>query len=383
MFFSLHASMYLNFYVRKGLLLKRIRDWDVMLGLTAITIALLIGTSALAKIRTWNYRLFFYLHVVLSLSLLPILYLHVSHLRLYILEAGALYVLLIVQRNTSQASADATIERLPDTNLLSITIPPTKTLSSKTYTPGQHIYLGFPSLPQKLRINPFSIANPHPTSDKKIHLIARTLSGTTAMLSDLAKHPQPIPLLVEGPYGSARHFPDLAAYDRVLFVAGGVGATFTLPVYIDLLQRAETGEHTPPVRFIWTVRDAHDAQWGIDQLRAQLGKLPDMELHVSRTEIERQYGTRRQDDVQAIELQQREQFQHQIKNFDANLVDVAKEGRPEMKTVVDEIFGVDANDRVAVLVCGPKGMGKNVRTEVGRWVKRGRDVFWHGEEFGW
>lgn len=375
--------MYLNFYVRKGLLLKRIRDWDVMLGLTAITIALLIGTSALAKIRTWNYRLFFYLHVVLSLSLLPILYLHVSHLRLYILEAGALYVLLIVQRNTSQASADATIERLPDTNLLSITIPPTKTLSSKTYTPGQHIYLGFPSLPQKLRINPFSIANPHPTSDKKIHLIARTLSGTTAMLSDLAKHPQPIPLLVEGPYGSARHFPDLAAYDRVLFVAGGVGATFTLPVYIDLLQRAETGEHTPPVRFIWTVRDAHDAQWGIDQLRPQLGKLPDMELHVSRTEIERQYGTRRQDDVQAIELQQREQFQHQIKNFDANLVDVAKEGRPEMKTVVDEIFGVDANDRVAVLVCGPKGMGKNVRTEVGRWVKRGRDVFWHGEEFGW
>lgn len=375
--------MYLNFYVRKGLLLKRIRDWDVMLGLTAITIALLIGTSALAKIRTWNYRLFFYLHVVLSLSLLPILYLHVSHLRLYILEAGALYVLLIVQRNTSQASADATIERLPDTNLLSITIPPTKTLSSKTYTPGQHIYLGFPSLPQKLRINPFSIANPHPTSDKKIHLIARTLSGTTAMLSDLAKHPQPIPLLVEGPYGSARHFPDLAAYDRVLFVAGGVGATFTLPVYIDLLQRAETGEHTPPVRFIWTVRDAHDAQWGIDQLRGQLGKLPDMELHVSRTEIERQYGTRRQDDVQAIELQQREQFQHQIKNFDANLVDVAKEGRPEMKTVVDEIFGVDANDRVAVLVCGPKGMGKNVRTEVGRWVKRGRDVFWHGEEFGW
>lgn len=375
--------MYLNFYIQKDLFLKRIRDWDVILGLTAISIALLIGTSALAKIRTWNYRLFFYLHVVLSISLLPVLYLHVSHLRLYILEAGALYVLLIIQRNTSQASADATVELLPNTNLLYIAIPLTKSLSSKTYTPGQHIYLGFPSLPQKLRINPFSIVNPNPTNDKEIHLIARSLSGTTAILSDLAKQRQPTHLLIEGPYGSARHFPNLETYDRILFVAGGVGATFTLPIYIDLLQRAARDEPIPPTRFIWTVRDAHDAQWGMDQLRAQLGKLPDLELYISHTESDRQHGTRRQEDVQAIELQQQGQFQDRVRNFDADLVNVTKEGRPDLKTIVDEIFEVDPNDRVAVLVCGPKGMGKSVRREVGRWVKTGRDVFWHGEEFGW
>ncbi len=43
--------------------------------------------------------------------------------------------------------------------------------------------------------------------------------------------------------------------------------------------------------------------------------------------------------------------------------------------------------RVAVLVCGPTGMGTALRREVGRWVRRGGpgrwDVFWHDEEFGW
>ncbi len=376
--------MYLNFYVQKGLLLKRIRDWDVRLGLTAITIALVIGTSAMAKIRTWNYRVFYYLHVVLSLSLLPVLYLHVSHLRIYILEAGAVYVLNNVSRESSRATADATIELLPQTNLLSIKTPLTDILSSKTYTPGQHVYLGFPTLPPKLRINPFSIANPHPTSDNRIHLIARTLSGTTAKLSHLAKQPQPVPLTIEGPYGSARHFPKLDTYDRILLVAGGVGATFTLPIYIDLLQRATPGKRVPPVRFIWTVRDGYDAQWGIDQLRAQLGKLPELELYVSRTEAEMQDGVMRREEAdQTIELRQQEQSQDRTKGVDADLENVAKEGRPDLKTIVDEIFQVNANERVAVLVCGPTGMGKSLRREVGRWVARGRDVFWHTEEFGW
>ena len=393
-FFSLHASMYLNFYIQKGLLLKRIRDWDVILGLTAITTALLIGTTALAKIRDWNYRVFFYVHVILSLTLLPTLYLHVSHLRIYILEAAAIYILLIIQRNVSQSPANATIKLLPRTNLLSMTIPLTKALSNKTFTPGQHIYLGFPSLPQKLRINPFSIANPSPTTDQKIHLVARKLNGTTALLADLAKSPQPTPLLIEGPYGSASHFPDLAEFDRVLFVAGGVGATFTLPLYIDLLQRAKAGGErvVEGVRFVWTVREVRDARWGIEMMREQSGGVPEpVEVHVT--------GAGRGDEAlrakgdEAIELQERKGLMGGTReSSDVNAAGAAKDdgdahvmkiGRPDLRAVVDEVFASGVSDRVAVLVCGPGGMGKSLRREVGRWVGEGRDVFWHNEEFGW
>ena len=391
-FFSLHASMYLNFYVQKGLLLKRIQDWDVILGLAAISTALLLGTTALAKIRDWNYRVFFYSHVILSISLLPTLYLHVSHLRIYILEAGLIYVLLILQRNFSQASANSTITQLPHTNLLSITIPLTKSLSSKTYKSGQHIYLGFPSLPQKLRINPFSIANPSPNSDRKIHLVARKLNGTTSLLADLATNSDSktppsrssTPLFIEGPYGSAAHFPDLANFDRALFVAGGVGATFTLPLFIDLMQRQRKGENIPSTKFVWTVRERADAVWGLQMLREYLGEnsLPGVELYV--TGAGHRSSGARHDDGEEIELQERQHLMSGVDESDAINSVATMNGRPNLRALVDQIFTISANEKVAVLVCGPRGMGKGVRREVGRWVLgKGRDVFWHGEEFGW
>lgn len=395
-FFSVHATMYLNSYIQLNLLLKRIQDRDVILGLTAITTFMLIGTTALAKIRNWNYRLFFYLHVVLSASLLPILFFHVTHIRLYIIESAAIYLIVILQRNVSQAIAEATIISVPSTNLLAITIPLTKTLSSKTYAPGQHIYLGFPSLPQKLRINPFSIANRNPYDDKKIELVARALSGTTAMFADLAAKQKTTSLTIEGPYGAAKYFPDLATYDRVLFVAGGVGATFTLPLYLDLLQRKVHGEHIPTLKFVWSVRQVADAQWGIEQLLEACGTLPEsFNAYTTKSDVDRRESeplarrtqSNSETDVSgSIELQERDRLLSDSSSPEGAAPRAGKtmhNDRPEFRAVVDEVFSYDGRERVAILVCGPGGMGGSVRGEVTRWVSRGRDVFWHGEEFGW
>ena len=375
---SVHATLYLNFYVQNSLLIKRIQDIDVILGLTAISTALLINTTALSILRTWSYRMFFYLHVILSLTILPVLYFHVSYLRAYILEAGAIYIILIIQRNIDQSPANATIKRLPSTTLISITVPLPKSLATRNFISGQHIYLGFPSLPQKLRINPFSIANPHPNADKKLHLVVRAMNGTTAMLADLAKVPQPVPLLIEGPYGSAKYFPDLASnYDRVLLVAGGVGATFTLPIYRDLLSKGKGSM----VKFVWSVKSEADAHWGVEALKVQNeGTLPEgFELYVSRKATS--IGSRRGKRDESIELQEREGLLGEEASMEENI----RKGRPDIPAIVDEIFALSrgGEERVAVLVCGPSGLGASVREEVGRWVARGRDVFWHAEEFGW
>ncbi|KAL8867260.1 MAG: hypothetical protein Q9174_005777 [Haloplaca sp. 1 TL-2023] len=216
LFLSLHASFYLNFYVQKSLLLKRIQDRDVILGLLAITSFLTIGTTALARVREKNYFLFFVIHVVLSISLLPILYFHVSHLRVYIIESAIIYLLLIIQRNISQKIvSDTIISRVTGTkNLISIQIPLTSTLAKKSFHPGQHIYLSLPSssLPQdKLRLNPFTIAN-IPQHDNHIRLVIRALNGTTNVLSNLIPPDQETAttaLAIEGPYGAAANFPDL------------------------------------------------------------------------------------------------------------------------------------------------------------------------------
>ena len=395
-FFSVHAAMYLNFYVQLSILLKRIQSRDVILGLMAITTFMLIGTTALAKIRAWNYRLFFYLHVILSASLLPILFFHVSHIRFYIIESAVIYLAVILQRNFSQATAEATIELIPSANLLAISIPLTKSLSSKAYNPGQHIYLGFPSLAQKLRINPFSISNRNPREDNKIELVARVLSGTTAMLADYAAKQKTTSVTLEGPYGAASYFPDLATYDQVLFIAGGVGATFTLPLYIDLLQRKSRGEHVPTPKFVWSVRQVSDARWGIKQLLEACGTLPEsFNAYTTQANVDKRGSeplarrTPSESEAEAsasIELDERDRLLSDSSSPEDAVSRVAKtmqNGRPDFRAVVDEIFSYDGRERVAILVCGPSGIGVNVKREVARWVWRGRDVFWHGEEFGW
>ncbi|KAL9100502.1 MAG: hypothetical protein Q9163_004125 [Psora crenata] len=382
-FFACHAILYLNFYVQKGLLSKRIRDWDVFLGLCAFGIAWLLFTTTLARIRNYNYRIFFYTHVVLSASLLPILFLHVSHLRIYVLEAAAAYALIILQRNLSQVATRAEITRIPETNLLSINIPLTNSLRSKRYSPGQHIYLGFPPLPQKLRINPFTIAN-DPSTDGTIQLVARSLKGTTAMLETLASQLQAATVLIEGPYGSAKYLPDLATYDRILLIAGGVGATFTIPL---LCRLRDSGGTTTHVKFVWAVKEIADARWGIRTLKNRNAAYLEgcWELYVTGSRPARlvrgaQTKDRAEGQEESMELGER--CASRDEEDKGERID-SKKGRPDLRRIVDEVFEYDPTDRVAILVCGPKGMGAVVRKQVGKWVASGRDVLWHSEDFVW
>ena len=391
-FLCIHASMYLNFYIMKGLLLKRIQERDVILGLIAISSILIIGTSALAKIRDWNYRVFFIIHVCLAATLLPTLYFHVSHVRPYILEMAGIYIIIIVQRNINQKNAQASIALVPHTNLISLTIRLNKDLNSRTYIPGQHIYVSLPatltSPLYKFRMNPFTVAN-LPAKDGSINLVARGLSGTTEILTRITRdlHGEPTAVGVEGPYGAAANFPDLAnTYDRVLLVAGGVGATFTMPIYRSVLGTARKDQ----VRFIWAVRSVAEASWALSALREDPGSgLPKrFELYVTGKQDARgaaAWG----DDGEEIELQERGQLLREEEDDGAEegkhgaKSGPGKHGRPDLRRSVDEVFGDADVKKVAVLVCGPSGMGDALRKEIGRWVAKGREVWWHHEEFSW
>ncbi|KAL8719533.1 MAG: hypothetical protein Q9225_003476 [Loekoesia sp. 1 TL-2023] len=393
LFFSLHASFYLNFYIQKSLLLKRIQDKDVILGLLAITSFLILGTTALARIREKNYRLFFTIHVTLSISVLPTLYFHVSHLRIYILESVAIYILLILQRNISQSRIDnANTSHLPGTsNLISIVIPLSPSLlRRKSFHPGQHIYLSLPtpltSPQEKLRLNPFTVANlPH--KDGNIHLVLRGLNGTTSILSNLASN-STTSLLIEGPYGAAANFPNFSDFDKILFVAGGVGATFTIPIFRDLVDR---GFDLERIRFVWAVKSVEDARWGLDYLKEGCA------IYCTGDQRRTQKLPQTSDEDEAIELQERAGLIDEVDGLSDGADDKSPslpphitlhQARPNFSLIVNEIFAPDQETgsppaKVAVLVCGPAGMGVALRREVGGWVKRGKEVWWHNEEFGW
>lgn len=402
-FFSVHASMYLNFFFQSSLLSKRIKDRDVILGLLSIVTFLLIGTTALSKIRTYSYRLFLTFHVFLSIFVLLTLFFHVSHLRIYIVESFAVYVLLILQRKISATLAFATISPLPSSSLISVSFK-SDTLAKRTYTPGQHIYLSLPATSDaplnNLRTNPFTIAN-LPVTDGYMRLVIRPISGTTRLLAELAQnsYSRTTQVQIEGPYGAAPYFPDLMnSYDRILLVAGGVGATFTLPIYRNLLRHARESNSGPHVRFVWSVRNAGDAAWGIKYLQDddEDAPLQGLEIYISGPTLQQETlspGGEPADE--SIELQERKELlqatgednSEEPSTIESSANHITRHpGRPDLRKIVDDTFGTDnelQSAKVAVLVCGPVGMGSALRREVGRWVGKGRDVFWHNEEFGW
>lgn len=221
------------------------------------------------------------------------------------------------------------------------------------------------------------------------------------MLDQLASSANAHSLLtIEGPYGAARYFPNLAEkYDRILLVAGGVGATFILPIYEQIIATATADTR---VKLVWVVRERGDADWGFkggDLDGGERGRNAgppseaalrrDIELYLTGADGPEGMQTIYDGDHDGIELQKRSQPAISNDKNEQDRVNSTKDlsikaGRPDFREIVDEVFDDDdRGDSVAVLVCGPKGMGAALRREVGRWVGAGRDVFWHSEEFGW
>jgi hypothetical protein len=397
--FTLHSILYLNFFIQSGLLGKRIKDRDVICGIVSIALFATISTTALGRLRRWNYRIFFVYHVVIANILVIPLYLHVKHVRIFVWEVVFVNALHLAFQEQRRKTYLGTIKLLPGTNLVQMCIPLTDIHSALSWQPGQHVYLSLPTgslysssikdqFALRLRTNPFTVAS-IPAKDKKLLLVARTLNGNTKQLASLARslssngQLSSIPLAIEGPYGASNRLPDFSTFDKVLFVGGGVGATFLIPIWRSI--------NHPGIRFIWAVQKLADARWAfpiaIEEENAASDSEAGSESHntnVVEIFVTRDSGstlhTSEQED--GIELEEADQLLSPEEETNESLEGmVVTMGRPRISAIVDEEFS--KGTRVAVVGCGPKRLTKNLSESVEQWVKQGHEVFYHEETFSW
>jgi hypothetical protein len=431
--FLLHTAFYLNLFVLFGVIAKRIRDWDVISGLTSIILFSAISTTALGFVRRRNYRVFYVSHIAIANFVIVPLYLHVSHIRIYVYEVIVVEALHLIFRALRLKMYQGTIRLLPGTNLVQIRIPLPQNSGALTWKPGQHVYLSRPHstgkapswYDQRLMINktnPFTVAS-LPSKDKELLLVARTLNGNTKYLGELARSLSQggsnvpmlptaggdipiLPLALEGPYGASTRLPDLSEYDKVLLVAGGVGAAFIIPIYRNILEYHDPTPAGTQIRCIWAVQKLAETQWAFPETSS-----PDYEdagahangnswLHGSsnvEVYVTRPSGQNMQVDAsasgvfavddedeegEAIEMQENDQLlsmEEQMEKPRKGMM--IKSGRPDLSNVVDEVFSKGM--RTAVICCGPKRLTDDLRRSVEVWVKKGHDVFWYDETFGW
>ncbi|KAH9214989.1 hypothetical protein DL95DRAFT_435756 [Leptodontidium sp. 2 PMI_412] len=401
-----HASWYMNFFIQIGVLQKRLAAPVVIVGVLGFAMLTLLATTSLEVVRRWSYRAFFVCHLITGVTLMPLLFFHAKPLRIYVIEALALFIFDIVCRKLDTITGFATITPVPNTKLVKLTIPVPKSKIHRFATaPGQHVYLQIPpeSTPANtsspsihdLCYNPFTVAS---VSSTDVTLVLRTLHGPTTKaidkLSRLSKARPP--LNIEGPLGSSRHFPNLAReYDRIVMVAGGVGATFIMPIYRSVQEQLVTEGKSPDrATFAWSMRATAEAGWVVggdvvdgaenDETGIGAADLSDDEnLKIYLTNgflAEGNHGDEAllpvDGSVEMADLQG--DGQRGVKG-----VSVTSRQRPDLKILVDEAFRLGREESVAVLVCGPKSMARELRKHVGTWAGRGRDVWFHDESFGW
>ncbi|KAK4124659.1 hypothetical protein N657DRAFT_655836 [Parathielavia appendiculata] len=408
MLLCLHVALYFNFFVQRDRL-DRLGDPEVLAGIMAFFGLCLLLSTALRPVRRFSYRLFFIVHLVMGIIVPVQIITHAGPSKLFLLEALGVLLLDLISRKMDTVTGNAMVESIPGTDLVKITasIPHPK-INRFRGQPGSHIYLSLPAAARKsmsaasishllfeLLFNPFTVAAVDDESGD-LTLIARHCGGPmTRALGRLAKlasnttnatNEDKIPLSFEGPYGAASRFPPFAEFDRILLVAGGVGAAFTLPLY-----RSIVGENPgAKVQMVWAVRRAGDATWAVTGKDAHpLLKDDNIHLYVTgdTTSAERPERSRytpaaeRVDGSDAGEGQVEMSAMYRDRRR-GRYTSQHNRKRPDLKRIVDDLFKHGQEERVAVLVCGPREMAEDVRAHVGVWVNRERSVWYHKEGFG-
>ncbi|KAG9674313.1 hypothetical protein KCU99_g7646, partial [Aureobasidium melanogenum] len=393
--FYLHAGFYLNFFIQAHVLAKRIKDWDVILGLVGTIAFTAVGTTALSALRKLSYRVFYTTHVTLASMLLPVLYFHVHHIRIYIIETVVVYVVHLALRILNEHKVEGSLTLVSGTaNLLEINIPmiaKSKQKSIMQWQPGQHIYISLAQGPVYMRAlksrSPFTIASV-PSEDGNLKLVARVLDGNTAALAKATTEgvtgkASSIPLILEGPYGLSTHPNTLLQYNRVLFIAGGVGATFVVPLYRTLLKDLSPSpgsRRRQNVAFVWVVRDEAETSWAVpeDEIEKK-GMQERMSVYATRTGRMDNDENKTDADDEGIELERllpSGGINNSIQKWQVH------PGRPDLGEMINGVFGHTRNDtKVAVIVCGPRLMADEVRKKSNKWVGK-RDFWLHVEAFG-
>jgi ferredoxin-NADP reductase len=403
----IHAALYLNFYVQKNLLGSKLKEFYVLCGVAGVVAFAAIGTTALEPLRRWNYRVFYIVHVVLATTLVPVLFFHVHHIRIYLYETAAVYIVNSLVRWLSATDLRGSIRSIPNTSLVEIIVSTDSSTVAKRLAqnlrPGQHAYISVTgnSFVHNFRSNPFTIAS-IPDTDGYIKFVARALNGNTKVLLSNAEKDSSdtkVNITVEGSYGLT-YEDKLLQYDRVLFIAGGIGATFVVPLYRQLLEDLSPGKGSyrrQKVSFVWIARTKSEVTWAVPtSLREKESFAERLKICLTGANTEGNGNAMDYDDnVEAgaidehedgIELEEQKQLLSGIAQSDGNSAAEADDlaiytGRPDLRRLVHKTLSHGGNERVAIVVCGPKALGRDIRHEIAPWVKRGRDVWFHNESF--
>ncbi|KDQ13334.1 hypothetical protein BOTBODRAFT_175647 [Botryobasidium botryosum FD-172 SS1] len=275
---------------------------------------------------------------------------------------GSVYLFRVCRTfYNSAAGLNATIQELPDRMVkVSVAIP-----GRLKWAPGQHVFVRFLDAGiHSLSTHPFTVSNLSTSvrsqskdeenvqgGARTLNLVLRIRGGISAALArKAAEQPKDALVLIDGPYGGVPL--SLRTFDRVYLLAGGSGATFTLPLLMDLVQGFSDHMTCKHVEFILAVRENDSPAWMEEDLSTALAAVDNegltVRIHVTRTESDPTLL----DHVSSSSVDAKNAPEPHIRS-----------GRPNLPEIIRSAARSDRG-RVAIAACGPDPFLYDVRNAV-------------------
>ena len=244
----LHAVVYITAWA-KDKQLENLLQASQVFGIVAGFSTLIILATSLF-LRKLRYEVFYIVHILMFMLIVVMVGLHRPDF--------ALHTIIIIIFTASVWVADRTLRFLKVSlfsfgNTATITPLPhggTRIVLRKSpgrAVPGSHAFLWIPAI-RAAETHPFTIVSTNP-----VEFVVAAYDGFTRDLHAYAlKNPgKALKASMDGPYGNVPNFTD---FTKVVFIAGGSGASFTFGVAIDLIRKLEESKKTT-IDFIWTFKE--------------------------------------------------------------------------------------------------------------------------------
>ncbi|KAJ4125037.1 hypothetical protein NW768_009378 [Fusarium equiseti] len=403
-FSIVHACSYAAVFGAQDLL-ERLLVKEEVFGMIALG-SFIILASAGAVLRAWWYELFYYLHVTFWFIAVIMTGLHQpepSKKTMYVVCVSAgIWALERIVRLTrliaNGVNNTVTLTPLPNGGTR-------VTLAKAPFgsTSGKHGFLWIPTV-RAVETHPFTMVAINP-----LEFVVAAYDGFTQTLHDCALRNPGIKLKasVEGPYGA---LPDVRGYDKVILIAGGSGASFTVGAVLDMIKKLDTNADVA-IEFIWMIRNQAFLCWFTQHLET---------LHQYRRVSIKVYVTRAST-AEAVPQRQPSTSSNTSTSSGSVDLDPEKEviaqdnfntrpspdpgrdddplpaahlstsntaiysGRPDIASLIKEsIESMPSDKRVLVMGCGPKTLMSAVQdATAGAIMDNGAGVELHLEKFGW
>ncbi|KAI2787135.1 hypothetical protein POX_f07497 [Penicillium oxalicum] len=254
-------------------------------GLAALVPLLVLCIHSLPLLRKYAYELFLTIHIPVSWISVAMMFWHTKN---FLSSWGYLwatvviwmttYILRFLHLNWSNplrpaafmVGEECTVTLLPQ-GAVRVTVP-----TRMRWRPGQYVYLSMPSV-AFFQSHPFTITSlcsddfpsRYGEEYRDCVLVFRPLGGFTRKVFRQALWNSPLhtySALLEGPYGGMQR--EMAAFNSVVFVAGGSGITAVVSQLLDLIKKVRDGKAiTRSIRVIWALKGPETMEWFQRELR--------------------------------------------------------------------------------------------------------------------